>query len=177
MPLRQRWSSFSLEMFAWGAQYILARGYYATRNTWVPAIVGTVLTFLNLPMYWLLVRREQHLGLALASSLGITIYTVLLFFLLNRRVKNPEEGAISVVLPEGLRRVGCRGFRLPARMMPEPHLPNWHHLTGALLLLTIVSSAGVVLLILLGKLLRIKELDQQIERLWLLAAGNRQSAA
>ena len=40
---------FSLGMFAWGAQYILARGFYATRNTWVPAVVGTILTFVNLP--------------------------------------------------------------------------------------------------------------------------------
>ncbi len=55
---------FSLGMFGWGAQYILARGFYATRNTLVPAIVGTVLTFANLPVYWLLVRRYQHLGLA-----------------------------------------------------------------------------------------------------------------
>ena len=28
---------FSLGLFAWGAQYILARGFYATRNTWIPA--------------------------------------------------------------------------------------------------------------------------------------------
>ena len=40
---------FSLGMFAWGAQNILARGFYATRNTLVPAIVGTVVTALTLP--------------------------------------------------------------------------------------------------------------------------------
>ncbi len=83
-------------MFAWGAQYILARGFYATRNTWIPAIVGTVLTFASLPMYWLLVRRAQHLGLAMASSLGITVYTVMLFFLLNRRTHNRQVGAMML---------------------------------------------------------------------------------
>jgi putative peptidoglycan lipid II flippase len=140
---------FSLGMFAWGAQYILARGFYATRNTWVPAVAGTILTFANLPMYWLLVRRYQHLGLAMASSLGITVYTVALFFLLNRRVKNPQAGAISLL----------------------------HRFTGAFLLLTIVTVAGTLLLIVLGKLLRIRELDELIARLWLLASGNRQGAA
>src|SRR6204780_3778570 len=44
---------FSLGMFAWGAQNILARGFYATRDTLTPAILGTVLTFTNLPIYWL----------------------------------------------------------------------------------------------------------------------------
>jgi putative peptidoglycan lipid II flippase len=83
---------FSLGMFAWGAQNILARGFYAARDTLTPAIVGTALTFLNLPLYWLLVRRYQHLGLALASSAGIIVYTLLLFGLLNRRTKNRESG-------------------------------------------------------------------------------------
>ena len=95
---------FSLGMFGWGAQYILARGFYATRNTLVPAIVGTVLTFANLPVYWLLVRRYQHLGLAMASSLGITVYTVILFFLLNRRTHNRAGRGLGPVFPQGLRR-------------------------------------------------------------------------
>jgi putative peptidoglycan lipid II flippase len=167
---------FSLGMFAWGAQYILARGFYATRNTWIPAIVGTILTFLNLPMYWLLVRRSQHLGLALASSLGITVYTVVLFFLLNRRLKNPEAGAITLFF---LKVCGASAaVALACRQLQgllEPYFA-WHRLTGAFLLLVIVTSAGILLLILLGKLLRIRELDEQIARLWLLASGNRQGA-
>ena len=168
---------FSLGMFAWGAQYILARGYYATRNTWVPAIVGTLLTFVNLPMYWLFVRRAQHLGLALASSLGITVYTVILFFLLNRRVKNPEEGTIMLFFLKVCGASAAVAFVCrQLQTLLEPHFA-WHRLSGAFLLLTIVTAAGAALLVLLGKLLRIKELDQQIERLWLLAAGNRQSTA
>jgi putative peptidoglycan lipid II flippase len=168
---------FSLGMFAWGAQYILARGFYATRNTWIPAIVGTVLTFLNLPMYWLLVRRSQHLGLALASSIGITVYTVFLFFLLNRRVKNPESGAITLFFlkvcgASAAVAVACRQLQT----LLEPYFA-WHRLTGAFLLLSIVTSAGILLLILLGKLLRIRELDAQIARLWMIATGNRQGAA
>ncbi len=158
---------FSLGMFAWGAQNILARGFYATRNTWIPAIVGTVLTFANLPLYWLLVRRSQHLGLALASSLGITVYTVVLFVLLNRRTTQPRGRRDDAVFPEGLRRFGGGGAG-PAtgcELLLEPHFA-WHRFTGALLLLTVVTSAGIVLLLLLGKLLRIRELEEQIARLW-----------
>ena len=77
-------------MFAWGAQNILARGFYAARDTMTPAITGTALTFLNLPLYWWLAHHYQYLGLAMASSVGIIAYTLLLFVLLNRRTKNPE---------------------------------------------------------------------------------------
>src|SRR5579863_2587572 len=87
---------FSFGMFAWGAQNILARGFYATRNTLTPAIVGTVLAFANLPVYWLLVRRAHASGLAIASSLGIIAYTVALFVLLNRRTHNREARSITV---------------------------------------------------------------------------------
>ncbi len=86
---------FSLGMFAWGAQNILSRGFYAARDTLTPAITGTALTFLSLPLYWLLARHFHYLGLALASSAGIIVYTLLLFGLLNRRTKNPESAEIS----------------------------------------------------------------------------------
>src|SRR6202043_2956963 len=59
---------FSIGMFAWGAQNILARGFYATRDTITPAVVGTVMTALNIPVYWWLARHTQYVGLALASS-------------------------------------------------------------------------------------------------------------
>jgi putative peptidoglycan lipid II flippase len=168
---------FSLGMFAWGAQYILARGFYATRNTMVPAIAGTVLTFFNLPMYWLLVRHSQHLGLALASSLGITVYTVVLFFLLNRRVKNREAGAMMLFFLKVCGASAAVAFTCrQLQTLLQPHL-DWHRFTGAFLLLAMVTSAGALLLVLLGKLLRIRELDEQIARLWLIATGNRQRAA
>ncbi len=48
----------------------------------------------------------------------------------------------------------------------------WHKFTGDLLLISVVTSVGVLLLLALAKLLRIRELDQQVERLWILAASN-----
>jgi putative peptidoglycan lipid II flippase len=168
---------FSIGMFAWGAQNILARGFYATQNTWMPAIVGTAVTFASLPLYWLLVRRAQHLGLALASSLGLAAYTVVLFVLLNRRTRNRQAGALTlffVKVSTASAVTGWACYRL--RLILEPHFA-WQRFTGALLLLVIVSSAGVLLLLLLGKLLRIREMDEQIARLWRLASGQRAGAS
>ena len=98
---------FSIGMFAWGAQNILARGFYSTRNTMTPAIVGTLFTVVNLPLYWWLVRREGHLGSALASSLGIIFYTVVLYVLLNRRTANKQAWATVLFFGEGVLYFGC----------------------------------------------------------------------
>jgi putative peptidoglycan lipid II flippase len=164
---------FTLGLFGWGAQYILARGFYATRNTWIPAVVGTALTFANLPVYWLLVRQARHLGLAMASSVGITAYTIVIFALLGRRTHNRDEGALvrfflKVSAASALVGVVC--YQL--RQFLEPHLA-WHALPGALSLLVMVTAAGILLLAALGKLLRIRELDEQLARLWTLAPWRR----
>ncbi len=87
---------FSLGMFAWGVQNILARGFYAIRDTLTPALLGTLITFLNVPVYWLLVRRAQHLGLALASSCGIVAYALILFALLKRKLQSPETRDLAL---------------------------------------------------------------------------------
>ena len=155
---------FSIGMFAWGAQNILARGFYATRDTITPAVVGTVTTLLSLPIYWLLVRRLDYVGLALASTIGIVAYTILLFILLARRTKNPEEGSLVVFFLKVAVASCAAGYvcyRLTNAL--EDFLP-WQRIPGALLLLTLVTTAGIVLLVALLKLFRVPEVTQYLRR-------------
>jgi putative peptidoglycan lipid II flippase len=156
---------FSLGMFAWGAQNILARGFYAARDTLTPAIVGTALTFLNLPVYWLLVHRLQHLGLALASSVGIAVYTVVLFVLLNRRTRNPDAGDLivfflKVSLASVVAALAC--FKLTQWLGT---LIGWRTTRQAFLVLVVASAAGLLLTAILAKLLRVRELDSYLKKL------------
>lgn len=155
---------FSIGMFAWGAQYILARGFYATRDTITPAVVGTVMTALNLPLYWWLVRRSQHLGLALASSLGIIAYTVVLFVLLNRRTKNREAPSLAAFFVKVTAASVVAGFAcykfttwLEARM-------SWQRPLGSLVLIIIASTVGVVVLGAILKILRVPEFDSYLHQ-------------
>jgi putative peptidoglycan lipid II flippase len=156
---------FSVAMFAWGAQNILARGFYAARDTLTPAVVGTALTFLNIPLYWLLVRRYQHVGLALASSIGITLYAAVLFVLLNRRTANREATSllwffVKVTSASALAAIASAAL---ARWL-KPHLA-WQTTHGALLVLLVASSAGCVLTLVLSKALGVRELDAYLRKL------------
>jgi putative peptidoglycan lipid II flippase len=156
---------FSLGMFAWGAQNILARGFYAARDTLTPAITGTALTFLNLPLYWLLVRRYQHLGLALASSVGIIAYTLLLFGLLNRRTRNPEWGEmigffVKVTAASILAAGAC--YKLTQAL--ESRI-GWETTLRAFAVLVIVSAVGFAVTGLLAKLFRVREMDAYLAKL------------
>ena len=155
---------FSIGMFGWGAQYILARGFYATRDTITPAVVGTIMTALNIPLYWLLVRRSQYRGLATASTIGIIVYTIVLFVLLVRRTQNRESRALVALFAKvSAASLGSAlGAYLLGRWM-EGFLP-WQRAYAALAVLVIVTAAGVLLLGILLRLLRVTELENYLKR-------------
>ncbi len=76
---------FSLGLWAWAAQTLVSRGFYAMGNTWIPSVVGTILVPMAYPAYALLGLRWGTTGLASASSLAISLYVVILMWLLHRK--------------------------------------------------------------------------------------------
>jgi putative peptidoglycan lipid II flippase len=156
---------FSIGMCAWGVQGMLARGFYAARETLTPAVSGTIITFLTLPLYWILVKGMQHLGLALASSCGIIVYSFVLFYLLDRRIKNPEAGDLIVFF---LKVLGASGIAAVAAFKLLERLETvieWHSTLGALQVLVLTSLAGFLLTFMLTKLLRVREVDSYLKRI------------
>ncbi len=75
---------FALSLALWSAQGIYARAFYAARNTLTPAISGTVVTLVSIPIYGSLYHHLGVTGLAVASNLGILAHTLSLAILLHR---------------------------------------------------------------------------------------------
>ncbi len=75
---------FAVSLALWSAQGIYARAFYAARNTLVPAISGTLVTLLSIPIYGLLFHSIGIAGLAIASDFGIAAHTLALAILLHR---------------------------------------------------------------------------------------------
>jgi putative peptidoglycan lipid II flippase len=59
----------------WGFQQILGRGYYARQDTLTPAVIGTATTLISVPIYYFLMSRFQAVGVALASTISVGLYT------------------------------------------------------------------------------------------------------
>ncbi len=156
---------FSLGMFAWGAQNILARGFYATRNTLIPAIAGTAITLLNLPVYDDLAHHMQYRGLALASSVGIVAYAVALFFLLSRRTANREASGVTVFFAKIVAASAIGGlvsFEL-ARWLESRIV--WRNMVGSLLVLVPAAVLGFLVVVGTAKVMRIRELEALLRQL------------
>jgi putative peptidoglycan lipid II flippase len=81
----------SIGLSAWSAQTLIARGFYALGNTWLPALLGTAVAIAAYPVYVLARHALGTYGLACASSGAVIVYVVLLSVLLERRITR-EEG-------------------------------------------------------------------------------------
>lgn len=81
---------FSLGLWAWSAQMLVARGFYAQQNTWTPTIVGSVVLMVALPFYGLAQSSWGALGLAVVSSATVSVYLVLLLWVLRRSLRGAE---------------------------------------------------------------------------------------
>jgi putative peptidoglycan lipid II flippase len=80
-------ATFSVALGAWSAHVVIGRGFYAMGKTWLPTWLGTGVLVLAYPIYPLLrdAAPQGAVGLALASSVAVTAYTVILMFLLQRQ--------------------------------------------------------------------------------------------
>ena len=76
---------YTVSLFAWSAQAIYARAFYATGTTWVPMLASVIILFVAFPLYGLGYRMMGAGGLTLASDAGILLQAAVLAVLLHRR--------------------------------------------------------------------------------------------
>ena len=79
-------------LWAWAAQTVIARGFYAEGRTWVPTVAGSIVIAVCYPLYLALRASWGEAGLALASTVAITVYVVALVLLLRHRFAGEADG-------------------------------------------------------------------------------------
>ena len=152
-----------LGLGGWAAQTVINRGFYALGSTWLPTIVGTIITILAVPAYVALRRQAGAIGLALASSLAITIYVAVLGFLQRRRFEREaaargvtlgaSEGMLSAVLRMAAAAAVASGLGLLLRGELLQWLPGTAVVTillRAALLCSVGSSVYLTLVYIFG---------------------------
>jgi putative peptidoglycan lipid II flippase len=86
-----------LGLSGWAAQTVIARGFYALESTWLPTMLGTAIAAIMVPVYVVLRQQGGAIGLAVASSIAIMTYVMLLGWLQRRRFEQ-EAAAKSTTL-------------------------------------------------------------------------------
>ncbi|MCB9780084.1 MAG: murein biosynthesis integral membrane protein MurJ [Alphaproteobacteria bacterium] len=103
---------FCVALWAWAAQTLVARGFYALGKTWLPSLLGTGVLVLAYPAYWWAGRTVGVLGLATASSAAVTVYVAALVLALRREYRSGSDAADRDAVVDGygafaLRAVPC----------------------------------------------------------------------
>jgi putative peptidoglycan lipid II flippase len=87
-----------LGLSGWAAQTVISRGFYALESTWLPTVIGTAVAIITVPVYVVLRQQGGTIGLAIASSVSIMVYVMLLGWLQRRRFE--REAAVRGVALE-----------------------------------------------------------------------------
>jgi putative peptidoglycan lipid II flippase len=164
LSVTQLFQILSITLALWAVQGIYARAFYAASDTKTPAITGTVITILSIPMYWALFNARGLTGLALASDIGILIQTATLAILLHRKrlvsLAHLEYAELARALAAAL--VAFVAAYSTAHGLLRA-LPTLHGHPADFLLITSGSTAWAIAAILVLLLLRSK-LPAQILR-------------
>jgi putative peptidoglycan lipid II flippase len=150
--------------FAFAAQTVVVRGYYAMQNTLFPAVFGSTAVVLSIPFY----IGGMHLfgvsGVALAVSLSAIFQVVLLYALWNRRCRNPASRGVYSVYARvtGLSVVlGAVLELLKTRLLEDVAVSA---LFGNLMVCALIGIVFSAMLLAGGTMLRIREISTIIAR-------------
>ena len=85
-----------LGAYAFAAQTVVVRGFFAIQNTLYPAIYGTVAAVISIPVYYVGMQKMGAQGVGLAVSIAATIQVLLLYMIWNK--KSVNSGSREVYL-------------------------------------------------------------------------------
>ncbi|MBU1397955.1 MAG: murein biosynthesis integral membrane protein MurJ [Proteobacteria bacterium] len=151
--------------FAFAAQTVVVRGFYAMQNTLFPAVFGTLAVICSIPLYYYCMNVMGAGGIALAISLSAFLQVVLLYALWNRQSHNIKSRAVYLfftkisllsavmgILFEWIKRRFMNGF-------------DTSTFSGSLLISVLLSVLFAVVFVSSGYLLKIKEISEITKRI------------
>jgi len=113
---------YSVGIFAWAGQRIVAPGFFAMQDTITPVVIGTISTIIFIPTNMLLMRTMGAPGIALATTIGISLHFLLMTWVLRKRLHGLEGGQVLRTVSRTLvaavvMAVVCFGIRLQMSKM------------------------------------------------------------
>ncbi|MCK5783016.1 MAG: murein biosynthesis integral membrane protein MurJ [Desulfobacterales bacterium] len=151
--------------FAFAAQTIVVRGFFAIQNTLFPAIYGTLAVILSLPFYYYGMQEMGAQGVALAVSLAAIIQVMLLYIIWNRKSRNRQSRDVYLFIIKIIFLSAAMGGFLEWFRKNALDGINVMTLPGSLLVCLITGMLFIALFIAAGYVLGISEISDLMHRL------------
>ena len=129
---------YALSVPLWTAHQVYTRGFYAQRRMWLPVGIGTAITALALPLYWVAGTSYGAPGIAATSVTVMALYTAAVGAWWHR--SNPMPPLTATILRSAVAAAvaGAAGW-LVARALPGDAVAS----VGAALVAAAVGGATV----------------------------------
>ncbi|SPD73082.1 Integral membrane protein MviN [uncultured Desulfobacterium sp.] len=151
--------------FAFSAQTVVVRGYYAMKETLFPSLFGTAAVLLSIPFFVAGMNLWGARGVALGVSLSALFQAIILYILWNRRSSNLEGKRVFRRIGEMIFLSILLGTILEVFKRTALFWFGHQGLIGALLTGVICSCLFLILLYLAGKIFRIEEISGLLNKL------------
>ncbi len=151
--------------FAFTAQTVVARAFYARQNTLLPAVFGTIFVAVSIPLYMIGMRIMGARGIALAISISVTLQVMLLFAVWNRQNGNKGSRPVYAFLLKTILFCIPLGFGMA---WVRHYMATWVDTTtfsGCLGVGTAVGSLFLIVLAIGVFVLRIEEVAELMARI------------
>lgn len=143
--------------FAFAAQTVVVRGYYAMQNTLFPTLVGTLAVLASLPLYWFGTTQLGIHGLALAVSLSAILQSGLLYMLWNRKSGNRGSRLVYLLFGKLLLLSAAAGMMSAALRKVVLRFLAPDGMRDSLLLCLIIGTVFTALFLAASHALRVEE--------------------
>ncbi len=151
--------------FAFAAQTVVVRGYYAVQNTIFPAVFGTIAVLISIPVYYIGMTRWGINGVAAALSFSAILQVTILYTIWNKRSGNKGSLSVYAFYLKIILISLCIG--LPLSWLKETYLSSLNAMTftGSLMISIITCIIFLILLIAAGYAFRIKEISELLSKI------------
>ena len=151
--------------FAFAAQTVVIRGFFAIQNTLFPAVYGTIAVILSLPLYYFGMQKTGPQGLALAISLAAIVQVLMLYTIWNKKSQNREYPRVQKFYIKIIALSTAMGLCL--EWFRKAVLSGFDVLTlpGSFLVCLIIGTLFLALFIAAGHILGISEISDLLQRI------------
>ncbi len=151
--------------FAFAAYTVVVRGYFAAQNTFFPAVYGTLVVLLSIPLYLLGVNLLGTRGVALAVSLSGIFQVTVLYALWNRRSNNTESRGVYLFYVKMICFAAVTGIFLAWFKSTALFWIDSTTFQGSLVVSLLTGAVFLVILLTAGYGLKIREVTELVNRL------------
>jgi len=157
---------FMVGAFAFSAQSMVSRGYYATQNTLFPAIFTTLCVILTLPLIYLFMKTMGPKGVAFGLSFSVIIQAVILFECWSRKSENSDKNDVYLFFSKTVLISLIMGFVLFLTAGGLRQFIDCFTVWGAITIACIVGFEFLLLFFLTGSVLKIREIIHLYETIF-----------